>query len=174
MQDGKLYRRQKWELRIREIGCGSWQTPSVEDAGRKGSPQAWLEYLENGRTTQCRLRNQVYYPTPTKQDAENNGGPSQYRRNTPPLNAAVKSWPTPSAACSTGGNSGLAGGQGNRLKLYKMLGKEEGKKLGCQSLNPNWVEWLMGWPIGWTDLRPLGMDRLALWLQQHSAFFQED
>lgn len=21
-------------------------------------------------------------------------------------------------------------------------------------LNPTWVEWLMGWPLGWTDLRP--------------------
>jgi len=26
-------------------------------------------------------------------------------------------------------------------------------------LNPEWVEWLMGWPIGWTDLRPLEMDK---------------
>ena len=24
------------------------------------------------------------------------------------------------------------------------------------SLNPNWVEWLMGYPIGWTDLEGLG------------------
>ena len=22
-------------------------------------------------------------------------------------------------------------------------------------LNPDWVEWLMGWPIGWTDIKPL-------------------
>jgi hypothetical protein len=22
-------------------------------------------------------------------------------------------------------------------------------------LNPTWVEWLMGWPLGWTDLEPL-------------------
>ncbi|MEI7673422.1 MAG: hypothetical protein WCK00_15030, partial [Deltaproteobacteria bacterium] len=22
------------------------------------------------------------------------------------------------------------------------------------SLNPTWVEWLMGWPLGWTDLQP--------------------
>jgi hypothetical protein len=24
------------------------------------------------------------------------------------------------------------------------------------SLNPTWVEWLMGFPLGWTDLRALG------------------
>ena len=34
-------------------------------------------------------------------------------------------------------------------------------------LNPNWVEWLMGWPIGWTDLKPLETDRFQSWLQQH-------
>ena len=52
------------------------------------------------------------WPTPTTQDAANNGGPSQYKRNSLPLNAAV-------------------GG----------------------SLNPQWVEWLMGYPEGWTDLK---------------------
>jgi hypothetical protein len=26
-------------------------------------------------------------------------------------------------------------------------------------LNPLWTEWLMGWPIGWTDLKPLEMDK---------------
>ena len=50
------------------------------------------------------------WPTPTAQDAKNNGGPSQHNRNTKPLNAEV-------------------GG----------------------SLNPQWVEWLMGYPSGWTD-----------------------
>jgi hypothetical protein len=26
-------------------------------------------------------------------------------------------------------------------------------------LNQTWVEWLMGWPLGWTDLKPLEMDK---------------
>ena len=26
-------------------------------------------------------------------------------------------------------------------------------------LNPTWTEWLMGWPLGWTDLKPLEMDK---------------
>lgn len=36
-------------------------------------------------------------------------------------------------------------------------------------LNPNWVEWLMGWPIGWTDLKPLEMDKFRLWRQGLSS-----
>ena len=35
-------------------------------------------------------------------------------------------------------------------------------------LNPEWEEWLMGWPIGWTELKPLAMGRFHEWLQQHS------
>ena len=38
-------------------------------------------------------------------------------------------------------------------------------------LNPEWVEWLMGWPLGWTDLKPLATDRFREWQQQHSPFF---
>lgn len=55
-------------------------------------------------------------PTPTVQDASNNAGPSQFRRNSLPLNAAI-------------------GG----------------------ALNPNWIDWLMGFPVGWTDLDALAM-----------------
>lgn len=29
------------------------------------------------------------------------------------------------------------------------------------------VEYLMGWPIGWTDLEPLAMDKFQRWQQQH-------
>jgi hypothetical protein len=37
-------------------------------------------------------------------------------------------------------------------------------------LNADWTEWLMGWPIEWTDLRPLAMDRFRSWRQQHGGF----
>ena len=34
------------------------------------------------------------------------------------------------------------------------------KKMG--QLNPSWVEWLMAWPIGWTDLKPLATDKFRI------------
>ena len=34
-------------------------------------------------------------------------------------------------------------------------------------LNPMWVEWLMGWPLGWTDLKPLETDKFQRWLDAH-------
>lgn len=40
-------------------------------------------------------------------------------------------------------------------------------------LNPTWVEWLMGWPFGWTDLKPLAMDKSHCAPQQHGDYFKE-
>jgi hypothetical protein len=37
-------------------------------------------------------------------------------------------------------------------------------------LNPDFVEELMLWPTGWTDLKPLEMDKFQQWRQQHSEF----
>jgi len=37
------------------------------------------------------------------------------------------------------------------------------------TLNPTWVEWLMGWPLGWTDLSVSATAKFREWQQQHGA-----
>lgn len=57
-------------------------------------------------------------------------------------------WPTPMA-----GARGLymgKDGDRDRSRLEETVARLEGKTRG--QLNPTWVEWLMGFPIGWTDL----------------------
>jgi hypothetical protein len=71
------------------------------------------------------------------------------------LSTAVLTWPTPRTA-------GMCGGSGSWDLLNKNTTVEEARLMGAGNggqLNPPWVEWLMGWPIGWTDLKPLGMDK---------------
>lgn len=46
---------------------------------------------------------------------------------------------------------------------------DAGRHIPDGHLSPGWVEWLMGWPIGWTDLQPLAMDKFREWQRQHSA-----
>ncbi len=36
-------------------------------------------------------------------------------------------------------------------------------------INPNWEEWLMGWPIGWTALESLAWRAVEEWLEGMSA-----
>jgi len=37
-------------------------------------------------------------------------------------------------------------------------------------LNADWCEWYMGFPVGWTELKPLEMHRFLAWQQAHSSF----
>ncbi|SEN19597.1 hypothetical protein [Bradyrhizobium sp. OK095] len=39
------------------------------------------------------------------------------------------------------------------------------------ALNPTWIEWFMGWPLGWTGLGALEMDKFLKWQRQHGIFF---
>jgi hypothetical protein len=77
------------------------------------------------------------------------------------LAGAVMQWATPVARdYRSPGQSWL-----------ERTGSSQGDPLNTQVggvLNPTWVEWLMGWPLGWTDLRPLEMDKFQQWQQQHS------
>jgi len=39
----------------------------------------------------------------------------------------------------------------------------------CQAggqLIPMWCEWLMGWPLGWSDLKPLAKESFRKWLDE--------
>jgi hypothetical protein len=56
-------------------------------------------------------------------------------------------WPTPTV-CGNYNRKGASATSGDGLATV-VGGK----------LNPTWVEWLMGWPLGWTDLKPLVTDK---------------
>ena len=71
------------------------------------------------------------------------------------LSTAVLTWPTPRT-------KGMCGGSGSWDLLNKNTTVEEARLMGAGNggqLNPTWVEWLMGWPLGWTDLKPLATDK---------------
>jgi hypothetical protein len=104
-----------------------YPTPCTLDSGSRFNTS--LHEGAKPRPTLGAMAQYDLWPTPTVQDAKNNAGPSQMRRNTFPLNAAV-------------------GG----------------------ALNPTWVEWLMGWPLGWTALDALATDRFRSWQRSHGLF----
>jgi len=54
-----------------------------------------------------------------------------------------------------------------RLAIGKQIMLSQSVHPTSGQLNPMWVEWLMGWPLGWTDLKPLEMDKFQKWLDEH-------
>ena len=78
-------------------------------------------------------------------------------------------WPTPKTRDWKDGTS-----QGTMNRQSPDLGKVVGQSKETGSLNPNWVEWLMGWPIGFTDLKPLETDKSHFVPQQHGEFLAKE
>jgi len=54
---------------------------------------------------------------------------------------------------------------GKQINLSQMLQGEPG-----QYLNPAYVEEIMVWPIAWTDLKPLAMDKFQQWQHLHGNY----
>jgi hypothetical protein len=54
-------------------------------------------------------------------------------------------------------------------QLPNAVQQSMGKAIGG-TLNPAFSEWLMGWPLGWTDLKPLGTGKFQQWQQQHGKY----
>ncbi len=79
--------------------------------------------------------------------------------------------PTPTTGCtkipSLANRWDSTGGSGVRKMLTRCgMSKED----QTQQRNPEYLEWQMMWPLGWTDLKPLAMDKFHEWLQQHGRF----
>jgi DNA (cytosine-5)-methyltransferase 1 len=83
------------------------------------------------------------------------------------LARTVAMWATPCASDNRDrGNLG-SGAIQRRKEKGKQIMLSQSVSDTSGALNPPWVEWLMGWPLGWTDLKPLEMGRFLLWLDSH-------
>jgi hypothetical protein len=166
MQDGVSYRRQTLVRHTSETESGLWRTPQAQE-GMRGvykSKEAMDAHLNRGH--QLSLSNQVVHrhlwPTPIAQDAKHSGYAQSGPGKADKLSYAVVRdlWPTPTAHNAKETNA-LSESQRNTPTLAAQAGG---------TLNPTWVEWLMGWPLGWTDLKRLEMDKYQQWQQQHGIY----
>jgi hypothetical protein len=140
--NGELYLLPTLVQTTKEEEFGLWRTPDTGAGGTSGLLKEGKSHRANGQPIQIRLVDQV---------------------NNPHL------WPTP---CSTDyKGSGKTGQLRDRLDYAVERGATKSKTYGEQQitgqLNPPFPEWLMGWPLGWTDLKPLEMDKSHYVQQQH-------
>ena len=105
----------------------AWPTATVGDSRNSARGTTTTGVMHVGTTLVDAVR---LWPTPTTQDAHNNSGPAQHRRNVKPLNV-LAGHPDPEKPRDPTNPPGR--------------------------LNPDWVEMLMGFPTGWTAFEPSGM-----------------
>lgn len=149
-----------------------WQTPNVPNGGRSASHAEMIgrTAMHNGRKVQIGLEHQVRsWATPRAEDSESSGI-RHSRGVADTLTGQAYLWPTPAARDHKGANSQehvTTNGTG-RMHMDQLPNFVE-HAFRCsppapqtpsgetsspppRSLNPRFVEWLMGWPTGWTDL----------------------
>ena len=123
-----------------------WGVLGAADVGANHQrDRIWIKSKRNEFTPPPHI---YTWTTPTAHMSKETNAPSEHRRNTPTLTAQVNQrWPTPDASAHKYRLSG------NSQQSNSLMALAGGK------LNPDWTEWLMGWPPGWTDLKPLVMDK---------------
>ena len=127
-QSGALYPRPPWAPLIRENESLSWPTPTAVMRPMEGNVRMYRALIEAG------------YMTEVEALAILGKSPWESQGKIP------ERWPTPTVSDAwTHGLKSSQQTEGSRHSLN--LPSAVGGKL-----NPTWVEWLMGFPPGWTDL----------------------
>ena len=159
---------------------GMWPTPQARDY--KGAPGAGC-MARGGHQSSLPVAIKMW-PTPSAQKTTASGeltnadGTSWDGESKPhskktgrPVQTAlmdkVKMYPTPTCHMAKECD---APSEANRNEPSLTHQARGGDKTQPKHLNPVWVEWLMGWPLGWTDLKPLATDKFQSWRHSHGGF----
>ena len=130
---------EKWSVKLRDAVIHhekNWATPSTMDNLPARSPEKLAEAKKKGGCRNLR-EDVVNFPTPTARDWKDTAGSKKGRD---------LSLPKMLFGCTNDGPQDQTKNNTN------------GKNPVSLRLNPNWVEQLMGLPVGWTDLDFLEME----------------
>ena len=138
--------------------ANSWKTPSIHGDGSLNLQTAIQMFptpkasdSEHGGPNQRDSRGYYalpgavhHFPTPMKSDADKN---SRFRKEHLPGAVMATTWGSPTA---NDAKNSLTRSQAGRGTLTAHIVESEDPQGG--QLNPDWVEALMGYPLGWTDI----------------------
>ena len=150
-----------FELTISAKSSETWQTRGSMRSGKlypRPRSERRTFASDSGSPHVCE------FPTPTAGDSKASGSAAYStasgRHSGTTLTDAVVRLPTPQAR-DWKGPSGRSQ-KGTERDLPSVVA-------GGGKLNPRWVEWLMGWPIGWVSFERLETDRFHEWLRKHGV-----
>ena len=134
--------------RTDETGSGLWPTAVADDTGMRKN-----KYAQGGTPLSLAVQQPQMWATPTAAISQGTTRPPTKGGGSRDLRQDVKMWPTPRASEWKG--TGPLGSKSHNHRLEKgyLDATVQEKTQVSGSLNPQWVEWLMGYPSGWTDLK---------------------
>ncbi len=151
-RSGALFQQPAWEPITGATASSSLLTPTANEHKFRLQGDSQASHCLEAMARRGEL---AMWPTPTTQEVEHpdaqltetgrrksKDGTTSHSLN---LADAVKMWPTPTA--DEAKNAYSTTSQFNNLRTQVGASPQTGK------LNPTWVEWLMGFPTGWTDLK---------------------
>jgi len=145
-----------------------WTTPSASDCSR-----GWtITEAMTGTSLAQQVNTPLKWPTPTVCGNYNRKGLSATSGDGLATVVTQRTHPTATATAYKGWSPNHNRADTNDRLDYTVEreGFTHGQTTPPMRLNPDWVEWLMGWPIGHTALKPLETDRFQEWQQQHSLY----
>jgi len=154
MRNGVCWEQMTWEQTTDVNEFGYWLTPTATAISGR-SPQA-MEYRTKQRESQG---HQTVQPGNLAEQVMYSGQIPCKDMKHPTY------WGTPTVQSSR--HALWDRGRGN-------LGEQVSGMHNGGKLNPLWTEWLMGWLIGWTDLKPLEMDKFHCVQQQFGTSLKEE
>ena len=136
----------QWGL-MRDGEC--WEQRTLEQTIRG------TEYGLSEKLPTPKAGDHVSHPTSKSWKAK---GAINYSLSNPEIQAK---WPTPvkSDHSARRPSNGWKGNSDLPSVVWTETGGKQNPQMSPASLNATWVEWLMGWPLGWTDLKPLETDK---------------
>jgi len=169
MSDGKQSELTMWELPT-NVSDGSasvsWPTPRTQ---MTRSIQIREDgYHSNLKEAVAMMQN---WPTPTTAEAGKISNRPNYGQQGLSNHPAIVGEPDREKMEKSRGGDGRSTQPGHLAPQTQTDGSESSMSdqtsppPSPKRLNPNFVEWLMAVPIGWTDLKPLEMDSFHQWLQ---------
>jgi hypothetical protein len=122
-----------------------WPTPTVDDANNVNpKPNRFRGLVAAVNET---------WPTPTASDWKGRGPNSKQQGLPEVVKTRENLWPTPRAAMGEVRNhTSYLRSLDKPQNLENKVASSDPSTIGGK-LNPEWVEWLMGFPPGWTDLK---------------------
>ncbi len=136
--------------RIEETGSGLWPTPKATDGSISRTAAGAARELARGKNIDLGMVAKLW-PSPQARDWKGPSGRSLKNQEND-LPNAVKMWPTPTASDHKGSGPTVIRKDGKNRLNDRLDYATEQRQQGAGSLNPTWVEWLMGFPAGWSSL----------------------